>query len=125
VEKAMHANLITTFAYDTSLLTVTELASSLCSLISLSDEETRGYECCTCILQWVLLLPSLSVSMQHVDFGLPKSGRVPYFVLLKPRKASPFTLYAPSHPTWIIKPTHNMSGPVVICSHESGSEDDP
>jgi hypothetical protein len=71
------------------------------------------------------LLPSLSVSMQHVDFGLAKGGHVPYLVLSKPHKASPFTPYASSYPTWIIKLIHNIGGHVAIRSYESGSEDDP
>lgn len=54
-------------------------------LIWLSDKGTREYVYCTYILQRILLLPSLSVSMQYVDFGLSKRGRVLYPVHSKPR----------------------------------------
>lgn len=63
-----------------------------------------------------LLLPSLSVSIQPVDFGLPNGGRVSYLVLSKLRKASPFTLYASSHPTWITKPTTTLAGRLLYAA---------
>jgi hypothetical protein len=96
VEEAMHASLITRFAYDTSPFgKVIGLALERYSLILLTGGETRADVCCTRPFQRPFL-PSLSVSMQHDDFGLANGGRVPYLVLSSPaRPRQPLAMHHP------------------------------